>query len=144
EGGIALRSAELYEPDTGTWTLLGSEMNEARREHMVTLLPATRQVLVAGGLDEHDTPLQSAELYTPGQDPARGTWKLVPDMHAARASSTAALLPTGEVLVAGGIDGGQTPLSSAEVFDPKEGGNWREVGFLKTGRKAHRAMLLPT
>jgi hypothetical protein len=104
----------------------------------VMLLP-TGQVLVAGGLDEHDTPLQSAELY----DAEAQSWTPVPEMNAARASSTAALLPTGEVLVAGGTDGGQAVLSSAEIYDPKEG-HWREAGFLKTGRKAHRAMLLPT
>jgi hypothetical protein len=56
---VALASAELYDPATGSFTVTGS-MNSARNFHTATLLNYGN-VLVAGGWN-----LASAELYLPG------------------------------------------------------------------------------
>lgn len=57
-----LRSAERYDPATGTWTNAGA-LNTAREWHTATLLP-NGKVLIAGGGRGSDTPaLSSAELY---------------------------------------------------------------------------------
>ena len=63
DGGVALTSAELYDPSSGTWTATLS-MTEARRGHAATLLP-DGTVLVAGGLSESGA-VPTAELYDPG------------------------------------------------------------------------------
>ena len=73
-----LASAELFDPDSETWTAAGS-MAEARDNPMATLLP-DGTVLVAGGFHQEGctpstpcsgsiVPLASAELY----DPRSGT-----------------------------------------------------------------------
>ncbi len=64
EGYTNLASAELYDPDTGTWTATPT-MSVAREGHTATLLRDGR-VLVAGGVGEAGA---SAELYDPGSAP---------------------------------------------------------------------------
>src|SRR2546421_118516 len=58
----SLKSAELYDPTTGTWSLSGS-MNVARSGNTQTRL-SSDQVLVTGGRGSSGV-LGSAELYTP-------------------------------------------------------------------------------
>src|SRR5205807_4207479 len=60
---IFLRTAELYDPATETWTSTGS-LAVGRAEHTATLL-ADGKVLVAGGLNLpiSQYSLASAELY---------------------------------------------------------------------------------
>ena len=54
----------------------------------------------------------------------------------ARTAETATLLPSGEVLVAGGC-----PVCNAELYDPATG-TWRQTGSLGTARVNHTATLL--
>ena len=90
------RSAELYDPASGTWSATGSLATDAL-DHTATLLP-NGKVLVAGGTASGV--LASAELY----DPASGTWTATGSLATARYVHTATLLPNGKVLVAGGFD----------------------------------------
>jgi len=98
--GVALASAELFDPATGRFTATGSLRTE-RYSHAATLL-ADGRVLVAGGANGIGQAL-STELY----DPETGTFSL--GALAGSTHSTAALLPSGRVLL-----GGDQP----EVFDP--------------------------
>src|SRR5437773_2140456 len=69
----------------------------ARILHTATLLP-NGKVLVAGGYNNDNPELASAELY----DSASGTWSATGSLNTARYAHTATLLPNGKVLVAGG------------------------------------------
>jgi N-acetylneuraminic acid mutarotase len=63
-------------------------------------------------------------------------------MSTARSAHTAALLPSGKVLVVGGGND-QGVLKSAEVYDPATN-SWSAAGSMGTARLYSRAALLPS
>jgi N-acetylneuraminic acid mutarotase len=138
-----LRSAELYHPDTGSWSLTAS-MKEGRQSFSATLL-GNGKVLVAGGFNSCDddfcSDLASAELY----DPSSGTWETTGSMHGPREQQTATRLLDGQVLVAGGIDEGGSgkgrPYADAELYDPSTG-SWTETAPMPQPHYGDTATLL--
>ena len=85
-GPEGLKTAELYDPGTGTWSATGSMSTYPRADHSATLLPDGK-VLIEYGV------VQGAELY----DPSTATWTAVwsPDIGG---FVTATLLADGTVL----------------------------------------------
>jgi N-acetylneuraminic acid mutarotase len=139
----SLQSVEIYNPATNTWTS-ARPLNDRRDTHTATLLPSGR-VLVVGGVKAaggSGVVLSSAEIYNPIAD----FWSLTDRLDVARFNHTATLLPTGKVLVAGGVAGNDgvsaNYLASAEVYDPATG-DWRATGNLGTPRARHTVTLLP-
>ena len=104
-------TVEIYDPATGTWSFAAS-MAARRARHTATLLP-NGDVLVVGGaqVGSMASVNASAEIY----HPATHSWRTVPSMSTARVGQAAALLPSGEVLVAGGYDG-TSYLATSEIF----------------------------
>jgi hypothetical protein len=131
-----LSSSELYDLNTGTWSLTGS-LNVARFGLTATLLP-NGNVLVTGGESQDGALNSSAELY----NPATETWSYTGSLSTGRYGHTATLLPNGKVLVAGGHDWhSNTYLDSADVYDPATG-NWSGTAKLNETRMRHTAVLL--
>jgi hypothetical protein len=126
-----LASAELYDPATGKWSLAGS-MTVARTGQSAVLL-LNGEVLVAGGSNATGTAATTAELY----NPATGAWTATGSMTTAR-SANLVLLPSGEVLAAGGDR--NTP-STAELYNPVSG-TWTATGSLTSGGFGGSAVLL--
>jgi hypothetical protein len=128
-----LASAELYNQNTGAFTVTGS-LNTARDEHSATLLN-DGSVLIAGG-SGGDNELASAEIY----NPATAAFSLTGSLKTARYEHTATLLPTGEVLIAGGY-GSAGVLASAELYNPATG-TFAYTGSLNDARFDATATLL--
>lgn len=82
-------------------------------------------------------------VMAPGAEAATDTWSPAGALATARRSHSATLLPSGELLVVGGLDSSNTPLASAELYDPASD-TWSAAGSLATARFLHSATLLPT
>jgi len=127
-------SAELYDPDSGQWSVTGS-LNQARDLHTATLL-SNGSVVVAGGFGVTKA-LASSEIY----DPAAGTWMPAGNLQMNRMYHTANLLLDGTVLVAGGKGGpfGDI-LCTSEIFDPNSK-TWTLATTMKKMVENHTATL---
>lgn len=145
----ALTGAVLYDPSTNTWTNAAAPKLK-RVSGTATLLPSGN-VLLLGGIDygedwasEYKAALSSSEIY----DPTTNTWMAGAPMQQPRWGQTATLMPTGEVLVAGGASetGGASTeaygLSNAELYNP-ETNSWTVIAPMIVGRRSHTATLLP-
>ncbi len=130
-------SAELYDPDTGTWSSTGS-LNVPRSGHTLTMLPNGNVLLSGGGGQHLPIALNTAELY----NPATGRWSYTGSLLKRRWEETVTLLSSGQVLVAGGGHPGRTKVfNSAELYHPATG-KWNTTASLNTARRFHSATLL--
>lgn len=106
-------------------------------------LPVKSSASVERGLEEIRARVineLASRPQVPPEDKSR--WKATGSMVKERESHTATLLPSGNVLVAGGLDSSGT-LSEAELYNPREG-TWSATDGMGTGRYHHTATLLRT
>jgi N-acetylneuraminic acid mutarotase len=143
----ALRSAERYRPDTGTWTEL-APMTDARTGHPAVVLANGRVLVIGGSIPtarDTDAALAFCELY----DPATNAWTPTGNLLAPRSRHQAVLVSTTSVLVTGGSapgaagDGTFDPFSraSAELYN-QNSGTWSAAAAMPAGRGLHRTVPL--
>lgn len=138
--GGSIAGAELYDPATNIWSSAtpGNGLGFGQARYNTITLLYSGKVLVDGS--------GGAELY----DPTTNTWSMTgPHTAPSRVFSTATLLPSGQVLVAGGAAYDATTskydvmLSSAELYDPATN-TWSATGSMALARENHSAILLPS
>jgi hypothetical protein len=134
--GIALASAEIYDPSTEVWSLTSSLPTPRSRQ--ATILANDGKVyLIAGNtgsssiLDE----TSSIEAF----DASTETWSHAGNLLMPRQNHTATLLLDSTILITGGYL--NDILSECEIFDPRTGMS-RKVAPMKLARHDHNAVLL--
>ena len=138
--GKVLSSAESFDEVTGAFSPAGT-MGTPRMGYTATELN-NGKVLVAGGLDNHDNVLDTAELYDPA---ARKFTTVGNTMGDRRMFQTATLLLSGKVLIAGGatnLSGDTT--NSADIYDPVSNSFTPATFPMDHQRAAHTATLFTT
>jgi len=100
-------TTDIYDPSTNTWSP-GPAVVPRYAATMTSMTDG--RILFAGGFDSaHVGPVQLFDLST-------NAWLTTIPLEARRGNHTATLLPSGDVLIAGGS--GPNSLTSAEIFSP--------------------------
>lgn len=123
-------SSELY--SGGQWRLTGS-MSAERAGNTSTLMTNGEALVFGGG------PLAAGASY----DPSAGTWVNTNGFGSSppELGQTETVLPTGEVMVVGGVDRYKGTGAVAHLYDPSTN-RWQSSGSLNHARSQHTATRL--
>ena len=129
---IVSQGAELYDPDTRTFTDAGNARYANGMGSRATLL-ADGRVLITGGGGQSGP--RCAEIY----HSETGAFSRVGDLNADHFRHATTLLPDGRVLVVGGVErvaGGEMTHAVVEIYDPATE-TFSVAESLSTDRKQH-------
>ena len=119
ESGAILNAAEIFDPDTDEFRPTGN-METSRVKQAGALLP-NGKVLIIGGSDTrgYSNRFRSTEIY----DPTTGTFSPGPNLNFGRHKlrDAVVVLPSGNVLVAGGAHQLELFDATKQIFVPVEG-----------------------
>src|SRR6266702_4938905 len=114
ERGERVRTAELFDANSGRFNDISGLESLSRAQHTATLL-SDGNVLILGGRDGTELPaapiLWNAFTHRVARLQSALEWP--------RREHVAALLPDGMVLVAGGVDAAGEPVKVSEMFNPR-------------------------
>jgi PAS domain S-box-containing protein len=136
-------SAEIFDPATETWAG-AADLPVGFYEGAAVSLLDGRVLLAAGvGADGGQKPRLTAQVY----DPASDTWAPTGPLAAGHRYAAPALLPSGEVLLAGGLTWNASnnweAVSAADLLDPVSL-TWSAAAPLDTSCWGHMTAVLPS
>ncbi len=111
--GQDLKTAELFDPATGSFEKLPAELKFGREESASATLRDGKVLLAGSGAAGS---LKTAELFNPATNAFES---IAAELTVERDGAAAALLPSGKVLIMGGGNSGKD-LTSAELYDPEK------------------------
>jgi len=130
-------TAELFDPTTGLFTPTKGMPVAPRAFHQAVPLPSGK-VLIVGGYAPPPLRAPAAEIY----DPTTDSFSWANPEAPTRTTATLTLLPTHQLLLAGG-NAGSGPSASADLLDPTTG-QLSPTGSMATARSDATATLLST
>jgi hypothetical protein len=111
---MPLDTAEIYDPTTGTFSLLAAQMSVPRQFHTMVKLPDGKVLVIGGSLGPGLSNITtSVDMF----DPATETFTEVGQMLSPRITQVATLLRDGRVLLAFSWDGLDV-ANDSEIYDP--------------------------
>ena len=113
-----LKTAEVFDPETSSFRAVGPMQVTHYLGNATKLENGT--VLVTGGWNSYGTIIggqRFADLF----DPMRNNFSGGADFHVARLNQSDTLIPDGDVMVAGGIDGDGNVTATVEFYAPRHG-----------------------
>jgi hypothetical protein len=135
DGSVMVASTQLYDPTNGAWTAAG-DLAEPTDGHASCALPDGKVMVAGGTILRAEPPFEPAytravELF----DPSTGAWIPTTSLTFARTGVTASVLPSGAVLVAGGLcTDCLGHEASAELFLLELGDPCAEAGQCRSGQ----------
>jgi hypothetical protein len=138
-GSVVLNSAELYDPETDTFTAIG-DMITARTNLLLTTLPNGKILVSNGSSDTTGTPIQAVEIY----DPATGNFTSASNALEARYYNRIVRLDNGKTIFVGGqtTANPSSVTNSAELYNHVTG-TFSYTDSLITGRRNFALWNLP-
>lgn len=112
--GVALGTAEVYDPALGGFDQQNPILLSEPRANQGAVVLASGDTLLVGGVGASGTVLGSMEIVDPATDTVRA--ENVASLTFARSAPTALRLASGEILVAGGVDDSGAPVTTMEIF----------------------------
>jgi hypothetical protein len=143
-----LESAEIYDPASNSFALVSNPIfDRTGAAAVLGVGPNAGKVFFLGGpgsVDGGAGTNDSVEVFDPGSVPGGGSFVLLPaHMSVGRSGATAATLPDGALLVAGGSSGQDSYLSSAQTLDPALSAFADTSNSMSIGRAGAKSVTLP-
>lgn len=131
--------AEIFDPRVETFTRLAAAQT-VRARHAAHVDEQGR-VLIVGGerLDTHGDPVAVASVLR--YEPASGNFVALPPLREPRSGAGTVLLPSGQVLLFGGVSASGQHSATAERYDSTAGG--QSIAGLDFPRAGHGVARLP-
>jgi M6 family metalloprotease-like protein len=127
---VGTKRTRIFNPSTLQWRRIADLVH--RHKYGATVALGGGRVLVVGGEET-----AKCEIY----DPDLHLWRPAPSLDGVRAVPSAVMLPTGQVIAAGGADRLWRIGGKVEIFDPLAGG-WTEIQSMGENRLAHTMTVL--
>ncbi|MBL8848255.1 MAG: hypothetical protein JNG89_01165 [Planctomycetaceae bacterium] len=132
----ALDSAELYDPQTGRFSLTSNTLSVGRQSFGISLLTDGRVLLTGGNTSGNNlggSGVTAVDIY----DPETDRFQAAAALHQGRALHAQLTLRDGRVVVIGGAQ------NSAEIYDPQANAWTLLSGALPTTLKDNKAFEMP-